>query len=64
MREASIDEGDEVVWENMHKDEIRFEDSGKFPRGGDIGVGGHVGGSREEIGCLVQHKLHDEGEVI
>ena len=46
LMEGNVDEGDEVVLENKFKGDIKYEDSGQSPEGGDIGGGVWVGGAR------------------
>ena len=42
--EGNVDEGDEVVLKNKYKGEIKYQDCGQYPEGGDIVGGGWVGG--------------------
>ena len=45
----NVDKGDDVVLENTYKDNIRYEDSGKYTVRRDIRGGGSVGSAVEEI---------------
>ena len=53
VREGNGDEGDEVVVENKYKGNIKYEYLEKSPVGGNIGRGGYVGSSGEEIICCL-----------
>ena len=45
--QGNVDEGDEVILDIKSKSDIKYENLVQYPGGGDIGLGGWVGGAGE-----------------